>query len=104
MNTVASTTFIMDCEKFHHVPLLTIVPSSGHDIKSLKYTTVLVLAELIVKPSKVPNAGLGVLKIHSLYIVYYLGNELYVWYVEKYAKELVISSSFKGREIPNSCP
>ena len=49
------------------------------------------------------TARLGVLKLHSLYLVYYLGNELYVWYVEKYARELVISSSFKGRVILNSC-
>ena len=59
------------------------------------------IAKLVIMFVK--TAGLGVLKLHSLYLVDYLGNELYVWYVEKYARELVISSSFEeGRVIPNS--
>ena len=55
-----------DCEDIHHGdcpihgPLLTLDPSSGHDEASLQYTTVFVPAELTIKPSKIPNTGLGV--------------------------------------------
>ena len=55
-----------DCAEIHHGdcpvhgPLLTLDPSSGHDEASLQYTTLFVPAELTVKPSKIPNAGLGV--------------------------------------------
>ena len=55
-----------DCEEFHHGdcpvhgPLLTLDPSSGHNEASLQYTSIFVPAELTVKPSKIPNAGLGV--------------------------------------------
>ena len=55
-----------NCEDFHygdcpvHGPLLTLDPSSGRDEASLQYTSVFVPAELTVKPSKIPNCGLGV--------------------------------------------
>ena len=56
-----------DCEEIHHGdcpvhgPLLTLDPSNdGHDEASLQYTTVFVPSELTVKPSMIPNAGLGV--------------------------------------------
>ena len=55
-----------DCDEFYHGdcpihgPLLTLDPSSGHDETSLQYTTVFIPSELTVKPSKIPNGGLGV--------------------------------------------
>ena len=72
------------CEEFHHGDcpirgsLLTLDPSSDYYDAFLQYTTVFVPAELIVKHSKTPNAGQGDLKLHSLYLVDYPGNELYV--------------------------
>ena len=70
MNMVASTTLITSLWGLWgvsswwlpvHGHLLTLDPYSDHDEASLQYTTtVFVLAKLTVKPSKIPNAGLGV--------------------------------------------
>ena len=61
-----STVVCEDCEELHHGdcpihgPLGTLDPTSGLDQDSIAFTNVPVPAELTVKTSTIPDAGLGV--------------------------------------------